>query len=182
MLRQGVLDDVRLASQLILSAGGVVVPSQLTVRYIYLYVYIHIYKYMWECNVSQWGMRVNISWHICARVCQTCGYMISHTRWRRPIRCLIFIGHLSSKTPIIGGSFAKNDLQLKASYVSLLPFIWFSLSSVWEESWCPHRSRYDISVYMCMNIHIYICIYMGVYVYTCVYICTHICKYIHIHV
>jgi len=53
MLRQGVLDDVRLASQLILSAGGVVVPSQLTVRYIYLYVYIHIYKYMWECNVSQ---------------------------------------------------------------------------------------------------------------------------------
>jgi hypothetical protein len=32
MLRQGVLEDVRLASHLILSQGGIVVPSQLTVR------------------------------------------------------------------------------------------------------------------------------------------------------
>jgi len=32
MLRQGVLEDVRLASELILSQGSVVVPSQLTIR------------------------------------------------------------------------------------------------------------------------------------------------------
>jgi len=35
--------------------------------------------------------------------------------------CLIVIGHFTQKSPIISGSLAENDLQLKASYGSLPP-------------------------------------------------------------
>ena len=41
---------------------------------------------------------------------------------QRPIECLILIGHFSQKGPIISGSFAKNDLQMKKASYGSLPF------------------------------------------------------------
>jgi len=41
--------------------------------------------------------------------------------WRRSIGCLVFMGHFPQKSHTISGSFAKKDLQLKASYRFLLP-------------------------------------------------------------
>ena len=50
-----------------------------------------------------------------------CGSAYS-TGCRRPIGCLIVIGHFSKKSPVVSGSFAKNDLHHKACYGSWPPF------------------------------------------------------------
>jgi len=46
---------------------------------------------------------------------------MTHTGWCRVIGCLVFIGHFPQKSPIIRGSFAKNDRQLEASCGSSPP-------------------------------------------------------------
>jgi len=40
---------------------------------------------------------------------------LATTGWRRPIECLLSIGHFPQKSPTINGSFAKRVLQLKTS-------------------------------------------------------------------
>jgi len=49
------------------------------------------------------------------------------TGWRRPTGRLICVGYFLQKSSIMSGSFAKNDVQLEASYASSPPCTSLSL-------------------------------------------------------
>jgi len=74
-------------------------------------IHVYVYMYMYMFTDIQDAL---VLWTPC---------IVAHAEWRSPAGCLIFIGHFPQKSPVLCGcgSFAKNKLQLKASYESSPP-------------------------------------------------------------
>jgi len=90
----------------------------------------------------QGGEDPYIHWYRVARRCIGCLILIHH----------FFVGHFLPKSPTISSSFAKRDLQFKASYASSPPCM--SVSNIWRSMFffflrlrpAPHK----IKSYLCI--------------------------------
>jgi len=110
-------------------------------------------------------------------------YALHTTGWRRPIGCLISMGHFPQKSPMISGSFARNEMQLEASYGSS-PLCTYYSSSYMAIGWLwwvgsiklyvsfakePYKrdavpQKRPIILHGIIVVHIWLCsIYMTVY-------------------
>ena len=94
----------------------------------------HTHVYVWHDSFTP---RVSVTWlpHMYVWHDSFTPHVCVTWLWRRPMRCLIFVGHFPQKSPIISGSFAERDLQ--ASYGSSPPWN-MTCVRVWHDSFTPH--------------------------------------------
>ena len=94
--------------------------------HIHIYTRIYVYTHTWDT--------IGLSGRI--------GTVCTHTRWKSTIGCVIVVGNFSQKSPIISGSFAERDLQLKTPYVSSPGFPRIQFKSNSSHPPCPHHHHH----------------------------------------